>query len=145
MSAIAVNPADLSPHPSHHPDELPAHDFQNVPPAPPIDRDQLFDRFVGNIDFALTLLNEFAKTSQSELETFDAALSEQNRAAICSKAHGLKGVVSILSANKLMEICSNLESTTSHTDWEQTRNLIQQLHHEMRRTIDDIPNIRALS
>lgn len=145
MTAITTIPTARAIHPSPGTYELPARDLQDLQSAPPIDRNQLLEQCVNNWNFALMLLDEFKKTSPSRLDAFDAALVERNHAAISAKAHGLKGVAGILAANNLMEICSNLESTTSHADWDQTRDLIQQLHHEMQRTIDDIPNIREQS
>lgn len=125
--------------------ELPEDAFQELLSSPPIDRDELFERCLGNLDFALTLLHEFVTTSQSRIEAFDTAMKEGNQVTLSAKAHCLKGVASVLAAHRLVAICSNLESTTSQSDWTQTGDLIQQLHHEMQRMIQFIPMIRALA
>ena len=145
MNAISVNPTECSTHPSYRAFELPARDFQGLLPAPPIDRDRLLERCLNNLGFALTLLDEFEKTSQSSLDAFATALVEGDHATISAKAHGLKGVAGVLTANTLMQICSNLESAAKDADWNQTRDLTLQLNHEMRRIVDFIPNIRTLA
>lgn len=145
MNAITVNTAECSPHSSCRAFELPARDFQDLLPAPPIDRDRLLERCLGNLDFALTLLGEFEKTSQSSLDAFAVALAEGDHVTISAKAHSLKGVAGVLSASTLMQICSNLESAAKDTDLNQTRDLTLQLNREIRRIVDFIPNIRTLA
>ena len=140
MNAITATPAECS---SHRAFELPEHDFQELLPAPPIDRDRLLERCLNNWDFALTLLDAFETTSPARLAAFDAALAEHDHAAIASAAHGFKGVVGVLGGNAMTQICLNLESASKDADWNQTRELIPQLHCEVRRMIDFIPNIRA--
>ncbi len=134
MNATTVTAAKCSTHPSHRALEL---------HAPPIDRDRLLERCLDNVDFALDLLEAFESTCPARLAAFDAALAERNHDAIADETHKFKGVVSILGGNTLMRIFLNMEAATKDADWNQTRDLIQQLHHEVRRTIDFIPNIRA--
>ena len=140
-----ITPTECSIDASHHAYELSAREIRDLLPAPPIDRDRLLEQCLGNVDFALMMLDEFAKTSPSRLEGFDTALAEHNHATIASKAHALKGTAGVLAANTLMETCSNLESFAKDEDWNLTRDLVQQLHHEMQRAIDFIPNIRAMA
>lgn len=136
MNAITVTATHGSIPPSHGASER---------KAPPIDCDQLVERCLGNLDFALTLLGEFAATSAARLAAFDAALAVHDHAAIAAEAHSFKGVVGILSNKTLMQICLNLEAATKDTDGHQTRHLIQQLHDEVRRMIDYIPVVRTLA
>lgn len=144
MSVITTTPTEGSVQTSIYEYELPTRDLQDLMTVPPIDRDRLLDQCLGNLDFALMLLDEFAKTSPSRLDAFDAALAEHNTAAIASKAHALRGTAGILAANDLMETCSNLESFAKQdADWNLTRDLVQQLHREIQRAIDFIPSIRA--
>lgn len=130
---------------SQHSYELPARDLQDLHPTPPIDRDQLLDQCLGNWDFALMLLDEFAKTSASRLDAFDAALIAQDSATIAAKAHALKGTAGILAAKSLMETCSKLESSAKEEDWRLSQNLVQQLRYEIQRTIGFIPDLRAMA
>lgn len=108
----------------------------------PIDRDCLLEQCLDSLSFALQMLDDFASTSPSRLVAFDAALAELNGAAIATQAHSFKGVAGVLAANALSEICSSLESAAKVDDWDQTRDLIQQLHQEAQRAIDFIPSIR---
>lgn len=53
---------------------------------------------------------------------------------------------SILAADALRETCSNLASfAKKNADGDQTGNLVQQLHREIPRILDFIPNIRAMA
>lgn len=89
------------------------------------------------------MLDEFAKTSQSRLDAFDAALADHDQVAIASQAHALLGVAGILGAGALMETCSNLESAANDADdLESTRELIRQLRDKVDQVIDFIPIIR---
>lgn len=145
MSVTNFTPPECSIPPSHGGNELPVHELHDLLTAPPIDRDRFFERFLDNLEIAQTLLDEFVTTGQSHLEAFDTALAQHNHAAISGKAHGLKGVAGLMAAGALVEICSKLESAATDADWNQTRDLIQQLHHEMQRAIDFIPKIRPLA
>ena len=146
MSTTTIAQPQGSSPTSQHAYELTARDFQDLLSAPPIDRDRLLEQCLGNMDFALMLLDEFAKTSPSRLEAFDAALAEHNNAAIATKAHALRGTAGILAANDLMETCSNLESLAKkEADWNLTRELVQQLHREIQRAIDFVPVIRSMA
>lgn len=123
--------------------ELSTNDLQDLVSASPIDRDQLLDRCLGNVNFALMLLEEFEKTSPSRLADLDAALTNSNLAAICSQAHGLKGVAGILAANQLMEDCANLEASANDSDMTQTCQWIQKLHEGIRQVNDFIDHFRS--
>ena len=143
MSTTCI-PTEGSIQTSNYSYELPTSDLHDLVPAPPIDRHRLLDQCLGNVDFALMLLEEFAKTSPSRLEAFDAALVERSHATIASKAHALRGTAGILAADTVMETCSNLESSgKQHADWDVTSHLVQKLHIEIQRAIDFIPVIRA--
>lgn len=130
---------------SHGGNQLSARELEDLCRTPPIDRERLLDQCVNNIDFALQLLDEFAKTSPSRLAGIEAALADHNQVAIASQAHALLGVAAILAADALVETCSHLESAAKNGDWDQARDLIEQLHHQMQRTIDGIPNIQTMS
>ena len=133
-------PTECSIHPSHRDYQQSTDDLQDLLPAPPIDRVRLLEQCLGNVDFALSLLDEFDKTSPARLDGFDAALAQHDHDAVVCQAHGLKGVAGILAFNHLTGICSNLESTTSHADWNQMHDLIQKLRREVQRILEDIPN-----
>ncbi len=145
MSVINIVTAECSSDTSHHVDELSAHDRHDLLPVPPIDRDRLLERCLGNLNCTRTLLNEFVTTSRPCLDALDAGLAEGNYAAIAAKAHGLKGVAGILMARTLKELCSHLESAAKDADENRTRDLIQQLHHEIQRTLDFLPSLRAVA
>jgi len=132
-------------HESRRDMELPAEQLLDLSAAPPIDRDQLLKQCLCDSDFALSVLNEFSQSSSTRLQAFDVALSQNNHEAIYRLAHGLKGVAAALAFPNLIEICSNLQSTKSCVNWNQTVDLIHQLRREVERVIEFIPTIQALS
>lgn len=142
MSDLNGDPTEFSITRSHPIDELSAHDCSDKFLTPPIDGDRLLERCMGNLNSARTLLDEFEATSRSCLDVLDAGLAESNYAAISAKAHSLKGVAGILIANTLKDLSSKLESAAKDADGNRTRDLIQQLRHEIQRTLDFIPSIR---
>lgn len=143
MTASTATPTARAIQPSPGAYELPARDLHDLLSEPPIDRERLLEHCSSNLEFALMLLDEFSKTTQSRLDELDTALAAGNYAAIASKAHALKGVAGILAANTLQKICSSLESIATNANSNQTCDLIQQLHRECQRTITFIPAIQA--
>ena len=143
MSATHFAPTETSHHSTQHAFEVPAQGLGDVCPVPPIERDRLLERCLNNVDFALMLLGEFEKEHQTRLDALRTALAEKCNTAIASQAHALKGVAGVLAASTLMTTCAVLESAAHQADWDQIREQIEQLHHEMQRAIEFIPNIRA--
>lgn len=120
--------------------ELPDHDLDALRSAPPIDHARLLRQCCNDKSFVLMMLDEFAKTSQSRLDAFDAALADHDQVAIASHAHALLGVAGILGAGALTEICSNLQSAVSNADnIGLIGELIRQLHDEVGRIIEYRP------
>ena len=143
MNDPTITSAEGSIESSHRGYEIPTPDLHDLLRAPPIDLDRLLEQCLDSLSFALTMLDEFERTSFTRLAAFDAAQTEHNHAAVATQAHALKGVAGILAADSMMETCSNLESATKLADWNQTGDLIQQLHQEAQRAIDFIPSIRT--
>lgn len=113
-------------------------------PFTAIDFEQFLRQCVGNTNFATSLLNIFEQTCESRRAKFNGAVIEDRNDVIAHEAHALKGVAGILAANKLTDLCVELQAAAEATDWFRIRNLIESLHHEMQRVIDCIPYIRAL-
>lgn len=125
--------------------QLPPHELRDLTANSPIDYRALREQCLNNLDFALMLLDEFERTSESRLANFDAALAKGDPTEIASQAHGLRGVAGILGARDLMDVCSTLEATAKHDAWPQIDELVQRVRDEMQRAIRFIPSIRSLA
>lgn len=145
MSSIAVSESSPTEVSSPSVFQLPAQDLQDLAANSPIDYRALREQCLNNLDFACMLLDEFEQTSESRLASFDAALAKGDPTEIASQAHGLRGVAGILGARDLMEVCATLEASAKSQAWPQIDQLVRQLHQEMQRTINFIPNIRSLA
>ncbi len=124
---------------------LPTRDLRELAALPPIDVALLTEQCLGNLSFALTLLEEFDKTGQQRVDAIEAHAGQHNLALVAELAHSLKGVVGILGADVLWEITSNLQSTAHANNLAHTFALIPQLRLEMKRVLDYIPTIRAMA
>ena len=122
--------------------EVPDDDGFGLLRNPPIDRVQLLEQCVGNLDFALMMLNEFESTAQSSVDSMTCAQTERHFAKLASDAHAFRGVAGILAAMTLMELCAALETAAENADWDTLCNLIPQIQSEVQRTIRFIPSIR---
>jgi HPt (histidine-containing phosphotransfer) domain-containing protein len=109
-----------------------------------IDVEQFLRQCLGNMSLAASLLNMFEESIESRLASFDVALVEHRNDAIAHAAHALKGVAGILAANKLTDVCAELESAAEVADRVCIQSLIEVLHHEMQRVLSCIHEIRAL-
>lgn len=143
MRALATPSVTSSIESPHLAYELPTSDLRDLLPALPVDRKRLLERCLNRMSFALTMLEEFAKTSPARHVTLDDALAKHDFISIASQAHALKGVAGILAADSLLQTCSHLESAAKADNKPQTYALIQKLHHEVQRVIDFIPALQA--
>jgi HPt (histidine-containing phosphotransfer) domain-containing protein len=123
--------------------EVPEDDGLGLSRTPPIDRIQLLEQCVGNLDFAHMMLSEFESTAQSCVDSLICALTERNFVKMASDAHAFRGVAGILAAMTLMELCAALESAAENSDWDTASTLIPQIQIEIQRTISFIPSIRT--
>jgi HPt (histidine-containing phosphotransfer) domain-containing protein len=109
----------------------------------PIDVPALFKQCMGNMSFALALLEEFERTGYERLEEFAVQAANGDLTATADLAHGLIGVAGVLAAKTLRELSAKIESVARAGDAMRTRELVSQLRDEMQRCLDYIPDIRA--
>lgn len=109
--------------------------------GPPIELGLLLQNCLGMPLFAVSLLEEFARTAVSRVESFEEQFKEANLSAISELAHALKGVAGILCARTLREMSINIEAACQNGDLLLTGQLIHNLRKHVQRILHDIPNI----
>ena len=124
---------------------LPSRDLQELVTLPPVNVDLLTEQCLGNLPFAITLLEEFAKTSQSRIEAMETHLANGDFISLADLIHGLSGVVGILGANILWELTTTLQSAAEEQNATISSSLLPILRAEMNRLCDYIPTVRALA
>ena len=72
-------------------------------------------------------------------------MTERHHATIATKAHALRHRRHLGRRRLDGDVFEAGILREKNADWDLTRNLVQQLHHEIQRTIDFIPNIRAMA
>lgn len=111
---------------------------------PPIDVRLLAEQCLGNLSFAIKLLNEFEATSQERLDAIERQATNGNFGDLADLTHAMRGVVGILGADVLWDITSDLQSAAQDGDAGRINSLIPKLRHEMQRVCEYIPSVRAM-
>ena len=106
---------------------------------PPIDLRLLLDNCMGKPLFAVSLLEEFARTAALRLEEFEAQSKEGNLRTISEMAHGLRGVADIFGASAVHDITLETHAACRDGDLAQTQRLVEQLRREVQRIQHSIP------
>jgi HPt (histidine-containing phosphotransfer) domain-containing protein len=109
--------------------------------GPPIDLQQLLENCLGMPMFAVSLLDEFARTAASRIEAFEEKFKEANLPAIAELAHALKGVAGIIGARSLREYTIEIESACQNQDLPMTAQLVHTIRVGILRIQHDIPDI----
>ncbi len=111
--------------------------------APAIDRKTLLERCMGNLEFAVSLLDEAEASWPGQVEAIEAAVGDGDARATAEAAHSLKGAAGILGATKLRQIAAELEAAGKSDQLQDVADLIQQLRGELQKCLDEAPQIRA--
>ena len=120
---------------------LSAAELQDLFNTPPIDLRLLLENCLRKPLFAVSLLEEFARTAAGRLAEFEDQSQQGNLRTIAEMAHGLRGVADILGASALREVTVDTEAACQDGDLAQTQRLVQQLRREVQRIQHDIPNL----
>lgn len=106
-----------------------------------IDSRELLTNCLGMPTFAVSLLNEFARTARSRVEGFEASFKEANLPAISELAHALKGVAGVLGARPLRQTTIEMEAACQAGDLLLTAQLLDTVRTGIERILHDIPEI----
>ena len=144
LLTASPHPAELSR--SAPPFQLPADDLRELTAtAAPIDVYALTDQCLDDLDFGLTLLEEFAKTAHDRVDALANQVTQGNLDEVAAMAHGLKGVVAMLAMHGLFDVLINMESAIHDEDLAPLQSLVLELRHKMQRVLDYIPTVRAIT
>ncbi|MEX0819679.1 MAG: Hpt domain-containing protein [Pirellulaceae bacterium] len=107
-----------------------------------IDTETLFNRCMGNVSFALTLLSELETNGMKYVQT----IAQHSAAADCAEAaeaaHAVKGAAGILGAESLRSLAAEIEGAGKVGDLDSLVPLVEDLRQEMGRCLAQIPKIR---
>ena len=96
MNLLSVNPRTSTCGSTAQAFTLPAADLQDLCNTPPIDSRRLLENCLGKPAFAVSLLEEFAKTATGRLEELAAQSQQGNLHTIADMVHGLRGVAAFV-------------------------------------------------
>lgn len=109
----------------------------------PIDTATLFERCMGNVGFALALLDELEATGPRHVDDI-ARLIEQGRPAASSDAaHALKGAAAIVGAEQVRRVAAAIELSAARGDLVVAAAQASQLRREMQYCLEQISKVRA--
>ncbi len=100
---------------------------------------------MGNIAFAISLLDELAKTGEQRVEEIARHATANNSAAAAAVAHSLKGAAGIVTAGALQSLAAEIELAAKAGDLDKIMSQIEELRREMRQCLDYIPALRPKS
>ncbi len=104
----------------------------------PIDTEMLLERCVGNVEFAESLLEEFAQSSIERIQTISRHVVEGDADAIAETSHALKGTAAILAAEDVRSAAARLEATGRSGDLTDAGEAMSRLREEMQRCVNHI-------
>ena len=111
--------------------------------APPMDRDALVARCMGNLEFAQKMLTDFEGYLPERVDQIVRVLGQHDAGAAADLAHGLKGTAGIMTAKTLQAVAAGIEAAGMAGDLAEATPLSDRLNAEARRCLDYIPELRT--
>lgn len=108
-------------------------------PHKPITVELLKQRCSGNLEFAATLLQEFAACGIERVEDIQRGMDAGDPEALAEAAHSLKGAAGILCAEPIRELCARLEQQGRAGNIDSLPGLLEELTREMNRCLQCVP------
>ena len=103
--------------------------------AGPIDTEALYERCMGNIEFAESLLEEFAESGTERVGRIAQSVAEGDADAVTETAHSLKGAAAIIAAEDVRALAEQLEMASRSGDLTDALSHVEQLRAEMQRCV----------
>jgi len=110
------------------------------PDALPVDIQSAVERFDGDHDFIISILNEFRGHLPERLKEIHNSLQAGDINALCRLAHNLKGVSLNICADPLAQVALELETIALREDLTGASTLVAQLDLEVARLADFLSN-----
>jgi HPt (histidine-containing phosphotransfer) domain-containing protein len=137
MSVITQSPDD----PKKRDYAIMPSDGQHLMNAQPINIDDLLEQCMGNRQFCISLLDDFAHTVDARVGQFEDQLKQGNLESLARLFHSLNGVTAFIAANALWDVGTRIESACDDSDFASVLALWPQLLGEIRRLVNYIPRI----
>jgi two-component system sensor histidine kinase/response regulator len=109
---------------------------------PPIDRDALLARCMGNLEFAQSLLSDFEGDLPERVDQIAQRIQQGNAQATAESAHALKGAAGTVTAEPLRALAAEIEAAGKTGDLTQVASLADQLRAEAQRCLSFIPELQ---
>ncbi|MDV6030922.1 MAG: Hpt domain-containing protein [Phycisphaera sp. RhM] len=126
-------------------------DLESAPPPQqnhadmnyPFDTRSLMSRCLGNVEFAESLLDEFASGASEKIDQLRSHADSRNAIALTQTAHSLKGVASILCADSVQDLAARIESAGRSMDWKDIPADVDEIIYEVQECIHCLPRVRV--
>jgi PAS domain S-box-containing protein len=112
------------------------------PAVPPIDGGALLARCVGDLEFAVDLLSDFAGDLAQRVEKIARHARQGDARATAESAHALKGTAGMMSAGALQTLAARIEAAGGDGDLAQAASLADELRGEVQRCLRYLPELR---
>jgi Amt family ammonium transporter len=107
------------------------------------DFDGLWDRCMGNADFAMSLLEELRNNAPGQLADLARQIQSGASAEAAKTAHSLKGAAGILCAEPLRAVAAEIEAAGKAGDILHAVALLEDIRIETERCLNSLPEILA--
>jgi Amt family ammonium transporter len=111
---------------------------------PPIDRDALLARCMGNLEFAQSLLSDFESDLPGCVDRIARHVHDGDVMAVVESAHSLKGAAGTITADLLRMLAAEIEAAGKSGNLAKVALLADQLREEAQRCMKAIPKLREL-
>jgi Amt family ammonium transporter len=114
------------------------------PPArlPPIDHDTLIARCMGNLQFAESLLTDFAGDLPDRVDQILRSVRQRDAAATADAAHALKGAAGIIAAEPVRALAAKIEAMGKVGRLDEIASLADELRDAAEHCLGFIPEVR---
>ncbi|TWU22290.1 Signal transduction histidine-protein kinase BarA [Novipirellula galeiformis] len=108
----------------------------------PIDSETFFNRCMGDMEFASSLLDSFMEDGRDRFDEICAHAKRGDAVAAGAVAHGLKGIAGIVAAHDVQSVSAKVESAGKAGKIEVLRSLIDDLREVVDECLGYVPMVR---
>ena len=105
-----------------------------------LNRGELTDRLMGNVEIAQRMVNQFLNSSPQEIDLLESTIRIGHPQEIASLAHRHKGTAKTLAAARIAELSSEIEAQSGEGSISNLLSLLDALrgaHKQLQQELDD--------